>query len=163
MSKSSAPMIYLTAPGDEKLLASIGRIAIFHGHLDHILRMTVKSLAGVSIREALDATARQGSGELRKRVRQLARKRLGEGAVLVKIDAILERSRQATEKRNELLHGLWAQELDGGAVVRTEDHQFIAPPTVDELDALADELASIGKELNIARLDGFLKVALGRQ
>lgn len=160
MSVTSTSIIHLAVPTDEKLLAAIGKIAICHGHLDHILRMTLKTLSGVTVQEALDATVRQGSRELRNRVRRLAKQRLGEGEPLVKIEALLEQSRRATERRNELLHGLWAQELDGEAVIRNEEHKFSLPPSIAELESLASELAAITKNLNFARLDGFLKSAL---
>ena len=72
------------APKDDKVLAAIGYITITHAWLDYSLRMTVKDLAAVTKEEALDSTARQGSSELRERVRRLAKMRLGEGPALVK-------------------------------------------------------------------------------
>lgn len=60
-------MILLNIPDDPTVLAALGKVAIRHGQLDYILRMTVKSILALSIREALDATARQGSKDLRKR------------------------------------------------------------------------------------------------
>jgi hypothetical protein len=153
-------MIYPGLPDDHQVLAGIGKIALRHGQLDYGLKMAVRSLAGITIREAIDATARQSSRELRDRVRRLARKRFGEGDVLVRLDAILERSRRATESRNELLHGLWAIELDGGPVMRTHGHEFRPIPPVAELEAVADDLAQIAKDLNFARLEGFLRDAL---
>lgn len=155
-----ASMILMGLPEDPAVLAAIGRIAIRHGQLDYSLRMTVKSLTGVSILEALDGTARQGSRELRERIKKIARKRLGEGDVLVRLCAILERSQRATDRRNDLLHVLWCHELDGGPVIRTERHAFATIPTIEELDAVADELHKVANDLNFARLDGFLKDAL---
>src|ERR1700737_3647452 len=52
-------------PKDEQLLAAIGRIALTQGQLDNALRMAIKDLADVTKEQALDATARPGSGELR--------------------------------------------------------------------------------------------------
>jgi hypothetical protein len=78
-------MIYMAIPEDQAVLAAVGKIALRHGQLDHVLRMTIKSLTGVSVNEAIDATARQGSRELRERIRKLARRRLGEGVALVSI------------------------------------------------------------------------------
>jgi hypothetical protein len=124
--------------------------------------MTVKSLTGVSILEALDGTARQGSRELRERIKNIARKRFGDGEVLVRPCAILEQSQRATDMRNDLLHVLWGHELDGGPVIRTERHEFEAIPTVAELDAVADQLHLVANDLNFARLDAFLKDALER-
>jgi len=92
-------LIYMLMPEDPAVLAAVGKIALRHGQLDHVLRMTIKSLTGVSMNEALDAPARQGSRELRERIRKLARRRLGEGVAIAQLEAILERCRRATEKR----------------------------------------------------------------
>jgi hypothetical protein len=154
-------MIYLHIPDDPAIVAAIGRIALRHGQLDYILRMTVKTLSGLSIQDALDATARLGSRDLRERIRKLARQRLGEGPALLRLEAILERAAKATNSRNRLLHSLWAHELDGAPVIRDEDgHAFKAIPSGQELNGLANLLAGISTELNTARLDGFLSEAL---
>jgi hypothetical protein len=153
-------MIYPGLPDDPKVLAAIGKIALRHGQLDNALKMVIKDLTGTTIQEALDATERQGSRDLRERVRKLARKRIGEGNVLVRLDAILERSRRATMRRNDLLHGLWAYELDVGPVISTRGHEFIAIPTVNELESVADELNQIAMDLITARNEGFLRDAL---
>ena len=76
-------MITLDIPTDSALLAAVGKVALRHGQLDYVLRMTVKSILKLSIRDALDATDRQGSRGLRDRVRKLAKKRFGEGDTLV--------------------------------------------------------------------------------
>src|ERR1700730_9932914 len=154
-------MIYLHIPEDPTVIGAVGRIALRHGQLDYILRMTIKTLGGLSIQDALDATARLGSRELRERIRKLARQRLGEGAPLLRLEAILQRAAKATDRRNHLLHTLWANELDGAPVIRDEDsHTFRTIPTAEELDAVANLLAGITAELNTARLDGFLSEAL---
>lgn len=154
-------MIYLHIPEDPAVVAAVGRIALRHGQLDYILRMTIKTLAGLSIKDALDATARLGSRDLRERIRKLGRQRLGESTPLLRLEAILQRAAKATDRRNHLLHTLWAHELDGAAVIRDEDnHTFKAIPMPAELDAVAATLAEIATELNTARLDGFLSEAL---
>jgi len=154
-------MIYLHIPEDPAVVGAVGRIALRHGQLDYILRMTIKTLGALSIQDALDATARLGSRDLRERIRKLARQQLGESAPLLRLEAILQRAAKATDRRNRLLHSLWAHELDGAPVIRDEDnHTFKAIPTPDELDAVANALAEIATELNMARLDGFLSEAL---
>src|SRR5258708_10131041 len=100
-------MIYFKLPDDPALLAAVAKVAIRHGQLDYVLRMRVKSIERLTIRQGLDATERQGSAALRERVRKLARKKLGEGRALVLLDALLARSGRATRRRNQLLHGLW--------------------------------------------------------
>ena len=162
MTKSS---ILLGLPKDHELLALIGTVAIRHGQLDYVLRMTVKSIAGLSIAEAVDATERQGSRDLRERIRKLAKQKLGEGQALCRLDAgFFTRARRATDTRNTLLHGLWASELDGRDVVRHDSKEWGDIPSIADLQKLADELVKIAEELNDARLDpdGFLKKALAK-
>ena len=71
-------MMTFHVPDDKELLAAFGEVALVHEHLNHILRMTIKTLAGLKPIEALDATSYDGSRQLRERIRKLARQRLGE-------------------------------------------------------------------------------------
>jgi hypothetical protein len=157
-----ATMITFHVPDDKDLLAAFGEVALRHEHLNHILRMTIKTLARLSIDEALDATTYDGSRQLRERIRKLARQRLGEGEPLLKTQALLERCRRVTEKRNEFIHGVWAKELDGEPMRRMPDHTWHALPTVADLIVLGREIENITAELNTARLDGFLSEALAK-
>ena len=148
-------------PDDPKILEILGIISLRHAHLDYILRMTVKSLGGVTIRQALDATAFEGSGALRERIRKLAKRKLGESKAFIQLQALLEQCRRATEKRNGHIHNIWAHELDGDhPQVRTNDHEWKPIPTIEELNALATELSFLTDEINAARLKGFLAEAL---
>ena len=126
-------MISIALPGDHELWEAIGLVAIRHAQLDHMLRMTVKSVEGLSVKEALDATDLQGSKELRERVRRLIKKKLGEGSALVRIDALLARCRRVTQKRNELLHSMWGTDRDGNPVTIGGDHFVRSAPTASEL------------------------------
>ena len=156
----SVRIITFHVPSDERLLAAFGEVALRHEHMNHILKMTIKSLTGVTLGEALAATMFESSGQLRERVRKIARKRLGEGAALVKLQALLANCRRLTERRNELVHGLWAQELDGEAHVRDGYGGTKPLPTVEELRTLARELEQLAGHLNFERLEGFLRQAL---
>jgi hypothetical protein len=153
-------MITFAMPEDQALLAAIGKAAVRHGQLDYGLRMTVKSIAGVSIGEALDATERTPSGQLRQRIAKLAKRRFGESATLVRLQALLTRARRATDRRNALLHGLFAAELDGRPLHRSDGKNWGDLPAVKDLEDLADELFAVLGELNRERLDGFLHRAL---
>ena len=156
----SAKMVTFHVPSDERLLSAFGEVALRHEHMNHILKMTIKSLTGVTPAEALAATMFESSAQLRDRVRKIARKRLGEGAALVKLQAILANCKRLTERRNELVHGLWAQDLDGDAHVRDAYGSTRPLPTVEELRALARELEQLTGQLNFERLEGFLRQAL---
>ncbi len=138
-----AKMISFHVPEDQKLLAAFGEVALRHEHMNHILKMTIKSLAGLTPAEAVAATLYESSGQLRDRVRKLARKRLGEGKPLLKLQALLTTCKRLTEKRNELVHGLWAQELDGNAHVRDVYGSARPLPTVQELQELAKEIEEL--------------------
>ena len=124
--------------------------------------MTIKSIEQLTLKEAVDATYRQGSHELRRRVYKLAKKKLGDGKEFLKLEALLNRSRRATEKRNDLLHKVFAYDAKGNPVIRDDEHSWNPIPTVEELEPLANELAAIAGELEEARYDGFLKEALAR-
>jgi hypothetical protein len=147
-------------PSDEKMLAVIGTIALRHGQLDNALRMIIKDLTGIEQTEALDVTARVGSRELRDRIRKLALQRLGEGSALLKLQALLTRAERTTDRRNELMHAVWGTELDGGPVMRGDNHEFRPVPTITELQQLDFEIIRILEDLIGARHDGFLLEAL---
>lgn len=158
-----AKMMTFDVPQDKGLLAAFGKVTLVHEHLNYILRMTIKTLARLSPEEALDATSYDGSRQLRERIRKLARQRLGEGEPLLKLQALLERCKRATDKRNELVHCVWAKELDGEPQRRGPDYKWQPLPTTEELLALAKEIQEITATLNMARLEGFLSEALTKR
>jgi len=156
-------IIYFSLPNDSVLLAAFGEVTLRHEHLNHMLRMTIKTLARLSVNEAVDATARDGSAQLRERIRKLARQRLGEGEPLLKLLSLVERCTRATDRRNDLVHSVWAKELDGEAVRRNSSHGWQPLPSVEELQNLGTEIAGLANELNHARLEGFLHEALSKR
>jgi hypothetical protein len=153
-------MITFHVPDDQAVLAAFGEVALRHEHMNHILKMTIKTLANLTVEEALAALEYESSSNLRDRVRNLARKRLGEGKALLKLQAIIGKCKQLTDRRNALIHGLWAQELDGEAHVRGAFGETAPTPTKDELKVLASEIQTITNHLNEERLHGFLQLAL---
>jgi hypothetical protein len=152
-------MIYMAMPKRATIQAAIGRVAVRHGQMDHVLRMTIKSICEVSPQEARRATAGVMSGKLRERVEHLARKRFGDCPALLRLQALLKQCRQASEERNRLLHGVFAQELDGPELFMG-DGEPGPMPTLRELNALAAEMDVVTKELNDARFGGFLSDAI---
>jgi hypothetical protein len=157
---SSEKMVGFHIPDNNDLLAAIGEVALRHEHLNYILRMTIRTLASVGIDEALDATAYAGSAELRSRINKLARQRLGEGQALIKVQALLERCKRLTERRNDLVHSVWGKELDGETARKDSANEWQPLPTGDELRDLASHISQLTDQLNKARLDGFLLEAL---
>ena len=161
--KTEEPKVTHSFPNDE-VLAAIGKITLSHAWLDNALRMTVMDLPGVTKEEALDGAARQGSRELRERVRRLGKMRLGEGPALAQLDALLCRAERATEQRNHLLHSVWGRDLDrDGSFLREPDHSFRPAPTAKELENLSAEILDAVYGIINARLEGFLRAALKKK
>lgn len=158
-----AKMMMFHVPDDKDLLAAYGELSLRHEHLTHILRMTIRTLAGLEVSEALDATSYDGAARLRDRIKTLARQRLGEGVALLKLQAILEQCKRASEKRNNFIHSVWAKELDGEPFRRGSDHSWQPLPTVEELKSLGEEIGALTNTLNDARLLGFLAEALAKR
>ena len=156
-------MISFHVPDDQALLAAVSEVALRHEHLNYILRMTIKSLTGLRIDEAIDATSYDGTRQLRERIRKLAKQRLGEGKPLLKLQAILERCRRVSDRRNEQIHSLWAKELDGEAMRTNSDNRWVPLSSAEDLLALAKEAEALTTELNCARLDGFIFEALKKR
>lgn len=50
--------IVFSGPGDTEWLAAYGMVSVFHGHVDHVLKMMIKNLSGKSWQEARVYTAR---------------------------------------------------------------------------------------------------------
>jgi hypothetical protein len=152
--------IYFQLP-DPDHLAAVGGVSICHGHLDHMLRMTIKSLSDLPLGEALLATERDSSAELRDTIKRLGKTQLGKGTVpFLKLCAILEKCRQVTERRNEIVHAIVGTELDGVHVVKTRSNDWEDLPSLEKINALAVEIQRVAYELNEARRHGFLQEAL---
>lgn len=64
--RASMGSVDLSMPEDRNLLEAAGRVALAHGQLELMLRMTLKTLTGLSVDEALDATEKSKNWELRK-------------------------------------------------------------------------------------------------
>jgi hypothetical protein len=67
-------------PKDQALLAAFGEMALCHEHMNYIWKMTIKTLSGITLAEALKQTEYRSSRYLRERIKGLAAKALGEGA-----------------------------------------------------------------------------------
>jgi hypothetical protein len=156
----ASKMLMFYIPDDQELLAALGKVTLQNEHLNHILKMTIRSLANLTPQEAIEATQYEGARLLRERIRKLAKQRLGEGQPLLKLQALLTRAGHLTDKRNKLTHGIWAKDLDGDPGIMEVFGELQPLPLVVELDNLASEIQDLTVELNRARLEGFLSVAI---
>lgn len=160
--QTRSPSVWMRIPSDPKLLQAAGKVAIAHGHLEHILRMMVKTLARLDIDSALYATQNVGVSELRNTVKKLFKSVCSDEVPKQKLAALLGRSAVLTKKRNELIHRAWGQTDDDAWVVKGEHHDWGAPPTPDELESLAAEIADVTSRINTERLEGFIRDAVSR-
>jgi len=161
MSSTPRPvMVTFYVPDDPELLQALGRVTIRHGHLDYVLRMTIKTLTGMSVNEAIEDTKKTVSGRLRERIKKLAPTKLGDGDAFEQLIELLDRAEVATEKRNRLVHDLWAQNVDSGDPMLREDASASAIPNVAQLSELEVEIDRIQGELNWSRLKGTIRAAL---
>lgn len=156
-------MLNFYVPDDKELLAALGEVTLRHEHLSHILRMTIKSVAGLTVAEALDATQYDGARQLREYIRKLARKKIGTSAAYLKLSALLRRAERLTSQRNRLTHGIWAKELEGDPGMMSAPGEIEDLPSVDQLKALASDLIELTQAINAARVEGFLMEALSQQ
>lgn len=138
-------------------------VTVCHAHLDYMLQMTIKTVAGLTAVEAQAATADQTSSEMRKRLRQLAKQRLGEGVPLCKLDALLSRARDATYERNRLVHGLCIADKEGKLHLKGKGAKAETYPDALKFIGLVEEITQIVSDLDHCRRKGFLKEALEKK
>ena len=149
--------VALKLPDDPDLMQAAGGVALAHSQLELMLRMTIKTLAGLTVREALDATETSKNWELRKSITSLFNSKTKDPALRLKLQAILGKCQRLSEQRNRLLHNAWAITNDGSLVTKGPDHAWGPAVTADELAKLASEIVDMVADLNHERLKGFIQ------
>ena len=71
--KKKPTKLELEVPSDFKVLRAMGRVTAAHANLELVLKMCVKSLARLSVEEAMLAKDRASTSEVRGCVRRLFR------------------------------------------------------------------------------------------
>lgn len=150
-------MVELTIPNDPGLVEALGRLAMAHAQLEVVLKYTFKTLSGLPIREALEQMKKNRTSFVRKRIRRLFIDKHPKPEDLAKLDTLLEKARDLSEKRNEFLHAAWAVSPAGEPIVKSEAHAWGPAPSREEVERLAVEIVDLGKEINTARLRGFIQ------
>jgi hypothetical protein len=152
--------VHFSVPENTDLLIEMGTVGVWHSHLDYVLKMFIKSLTGVTIDEVRTATNFHGSAKLRTRIYKIARKRIRDDAAMIRVESLLERCRVVTERRNALVHGIYAQDRDGEPIMSGSDWSWKDLPTPDELKALSTDIKRLIDEINDFRLHGKLSAAM---
>jgi hypothetical protein len=149
-------MISLGLPNDPSEVVAIGKVAIRHGQLNHGLKLTIRSIRGISVEQALAETKRKSVHQLQALVEEHARDRFGEAPILVRIRELLHMSRQATEHRNSVLGDFWAAKSES-APDRAPEKKPRGSPRVAELEVVPENLLSVVKQLDHERHRGCLQ------
>src|SRR5947209_2680241 len=92
--QGEARKVLLVIPDDVELLKAAGCVAFAHGQLELALQMTVKTLAGLSVRDALDATDMMKTYELRDKIKKLFRQETRDEVAKSKLDALLNKAKR---------------------------------------------------------------------
>jgi hypothetical protein len=154
----------LVVPDDPLLLQAMARVSILHSQLEFVLRMTMKALSKSRPNSARKDARDMLASDVRKRVRKLASKRLGKCDARDQLDALLDRCRRATKKRDKYAHAMFVGNFDRDDYLTESEIDDWAPlPSLSELTLFAAELFSLAEEIDEARLSGFLKDALGAE
>lgn len=166
MTVRTGPVSWITpaTPPSEYLMA-LGRLVIAHVHLDHMLKMTIKSLLGITIEEALQELSRKGGPELRRRIEQHSLETLNDETVTKRLMELLSRCRMASERRNYIAKSVYVRHLDGQragqiALHYPDKQTYDPPPSTEEVDRIADDVEALVREINHARLQGWLGQAI---
>ncbi|HSQ91925.1 MAG TPA: hypothetical protein VLM19_07110 [Nitrospiraceae bacterium] len=155
-------MSYLTVPNQPSLNEALGRLAIAHTHLELILRYCVKTIADLTIQQALDATEGDRLSDLRVRIKQLFKERRPTALEKANLDALLGQAKRLSEMRHSFLHSEWSETAAGKTIMKGEDHQWGPAPSEKQILDVVKELTSLVAEINEARLTGFIKNVVAR-
>lgn len=155
--RKSMGFVTLDFPDEPGLLEAAGKVALAHGQLELMLRMTIKSLDGLDVRDALTLTHNMKNWQLRKAIEDKFCKRTRDPALHARLRTILRECKDLSDHRNLLLHNAWAIAFDGSIVTKGETHAWGPAPNADELTTLATKIKQCVAILNEARLVGFIK------
>lgn len=143
-------------PTDDAVLKAVGQVAIAHGHLEYVIRMTIRSLIGMTVTQALDATQYVSMRDLRDYVRKLFQKKTTDRELRLRMNALLTEAERLTDSRNGLIHRTWGESPDGTLVIKGDDHSFGPSPTVEELNEIVTNIYDLIRRINNERMYGFI-------
>ncbi len=161
--ETKSPMIQLKPPDDRNWLAAFGKVAAHSALLDLVMSMTIKVITEVSVEDALRATKRTPASALRKRVRKLAKDRLGDGPAFIELESILCLAEAVAEERNDLIHSVFALDEAGNSIIQDPVRGRLPIPPVEDLETLASQIEQIHGMLNHSRMNGSLRAALDKR
>jgi len=140
---------------DGAILRELGRLQIVHSHLDHMLRLAIKRMLGISIDDPGYWNETRGmSAALRERARELIAERYGDDDDTADVlNKVLDDAEEATTLRNRALHSVWMKAPDGEPVLHDRDnvlkvHVSFQLPLVETLVSISERIKRVQGVLN---------------
>jgi hypothetical protein len=147
--KTTTAILYM--PKDREFLAAIGTLALRHEQMNYVLRLTIKSLTGLSIDEIMRETKRNSSKELRAKVRKNSKERPGLGDHSLKLQIALAECEILTTERNELIHGVCTKKPDGAVQIRDSVGTTRQIPSAKNIISLSRKIEKLTAHLDKIR------------
>lgn len=140
---------------DDEIALTVGRITIRHGQLDHVMRLAIKRMLGISIDDPGYASATKGmSKDLREKVMKRASERyVDEPEKLELMESLLDQAESVTRIRNRLTHSVWMQVEGQPPMMYDKDGRY-SIPTIGELQVIERQLDIMQRVLNILTQPG---------
>jgi hypothetical protein len=143
------------------ILAAVDRIALRHSQLDYVLRLILKDAGDLEFSEAMRDSELDRATKLRERVRKCIKDRVGED--ISKLDRLLGTRKNSERRQERPASQRLGKNEDGELVMRGDDKGVHPCPSVEELNKVADTLATLVTDFNEERLRGFIQKATGRK
>lgn len=153
----------LAIPTHPGLVQALGALAIAHTHLELTMRYAIKTISGLSVSDALDATSQDRTVDLRERLKAMFKEQKPTAQEKCRLDALLERAKRLTESRNAYLHAAWSETPAGQAIIKGDDHSWESAPTKDKVERVTKDILELAVEINESRLaNGFISKIIQR-
>jgi hypothetical protein len=137
--------IYDTDIPDEHL-AVVGKIFLNWSMLEFVLTRIISLLLNVDHKTGRIITRTMNCAEKIKKIKKLAMHKQIEN--LTNLIEIIEKINSAREKRNDIAHGIWAQDDDNNYYIVKYSHRNPEDPSIIEMSII--ELNSIYEEVKSA-------------
>ncbi|WP_193370683.1 hypothetical protein [Pelagibius marinus] len=163
MSDTDRPAVELLQLPDELFLA-LGEVAARYGQCEHLFAVTIKRATdGMSYEEAISRVKtlvlQGGRDAVTKAVRRavkswaIAKHEEGETREIVRTyDSLLGAWKKHYDRRDDVIHGVWAVDERSGKAFCTRDGECLAPEgrpfDVEDLKALADGFTQLVYKLD---------------